>query len=443
MRQLLSCSGQYVVVGWGNRAFAGRLDSSQVLELEPSSPDPSAQVVDQTQAREVQAVSIFTLANGNIWCAVARYDKSLCLYAIDNGGERAAGHGEQPVILHPRMTYKTSKRVTSLCFATVKDTEKSSNDLTVVIAADLAGDAVAFSLESVAADGDAKDDASSKNNHHRRLLLGHTATMLTCVLVSLDSTGQQRIFTADRDEKIRVSSFPNTHVIEGFLLGHEAFVACLDVAQENALARCVSCSGDGSVRMWDYLSMEELGKFEIAKDGADKECLPTRVVMNGKGDAVIVCVDGPKSVQVLCWKETEKFFEPRASPDDAGTVLASTWVDKEKIITLANGPQHIRAHCLPREEEETVVLDFEFLLLASLNKLAADGKLVLPTSILERDEFGTLKMRKQEERRVNNTDRAWNDAARVDVAKERDRRYKKRKKDRQDGGAAETDENEV
>jgi hypothetical protein len=81
--------------------------------------------------------------------------------------------------------------------------------------------------------------------------------------------------------------------------------------------------------------------------------------------------------------------------------------------------------------EDGAVRQVELPLVKVLNRLAADEKCSLPSSILERDEFGVLKMQKQVERRVQNRDRAWNDAARIDVAKERDRRYKKRKKDRE------------
>ena len=46
------------------------------------------------------------------------------------------------------------------------------------------------------------------------LLLGHVS-ILTCML-----TTPTRIITGDRDEKIRVSKFPNAYNIESFCLGH-------------------------------------------------------------------------------------------------------------------------------------------------------------------------------------------------------------------------------
>lgn len=58
---------------------------------------------------------------------------------------------------------------------------------------------------------------------HRRsaLLLGHTASVGTCLALSPDGS---LLASGDRDEKVRVSHFPCTLVVQGYLTGKFIFV---------------------------------------------------------------------------------------------------------------------------------------------------------------------------------------------------------------------------
>jgi tRNA (guanine-N(7)-)-methyltransferase subunit TRM82 len=89
----------------------------------------------------------------------------------------------------------------------------------------------------------------------RRLLLGHTASILTGLNVA-----SGLILTADRDEKVRVSAFPDTQLIRGYLLGHTSFISTMDVVVSTTTEHtlCVTGSGDGSVRLWDCVSCYEI-----------------------------------------------------------------------------------------------------------------------------------------------------------------------------------------
>ena len=66
-------------------------------------------------------------------------------------------------------------------------------------------------------DTEADTLASHENPSGGTLILGHTS-LLTTFLLSPDET---HIITADRDEHIRVSWFPQGHTIESFCLGHK------------------------------------------------------------------------------------------------------------------------------------------------------------------------------------------------------------------------------
>lgn len=69
------------------------------------------------------------------------------------------------------------------------------------------------------------------------------------------------ILTSDRDEKIRVTNSPAYHEIETFCLGHRQFVSSLTLLTENLL---LSCSGDKSIRLWNFVSGKELSTTEVS-----------------------------------------------------------------------------------------------------------------------------------------------------------------------------------
>ncbi|OWZ05923.1 hypothetical protein PHMEG_00021898 [Phytophthora megakarya] len=79
-----------------------------------------------------------------------------------------------------------------------------------------------------------------------KTLLGHTTSMVTHVAVNHDSS---LLLTADRDEKLRVSRFPNAAIIESYCLGHAASltkVACSAATPDLV----VSTSMDNTLKLW-------------------------------------------------------------------------------------------------------------------------------------------------------------------------------------------------
>jgi WD40 repeat protein len=54
------------------------------------------------------------------------------------------------------------------------------------------------------------------------------------------SSNNKLIFTADRDEKIRCSKYPDSHQIEYFLLGHTQAVANIAVLSEDQYLLSIS-----------------------------------------------------------------------------------------------------------------------------------------------------------------------------------------------------------
>ena len=91
------------------------------------------------------------------------------------------------------------------------------------------------------------------------LLLGHLSQLLDLAL----SHGGDLVLTADRDEKIRVSNFPNAYNILNFCLGHTEFVTCLCLAEEKD--HVLSGSGDGTVRLWNYRQGVQLACQDVTE----------------------------------------------------------------------------------------------------------------------------------------------------------------------------------
>jgi tRNA (guanine-N(7)-)-methyltransferase subunit TRM82 len=98
------------------------------------------------------------------------------------------------------------------------------------------------------------------------LLLGHVSMLIDIVSVTVpgpqDAKPRTYVLTADRDEHIRVSRYPQGHVIEGFCLGHESFVSKLLIPTWDATT-LVSGGGDDFLLLWDWRSGKALQRVDV------------------------------------------------------------------------------------------------------------------------------------------------------------------------------------
>jgi tRNA (guanine-N(7)-)-methyltransferase subunit TRM82 len=418
----------------------------------------------QTQlSQQIQAVAIHQdpQQESVLWCAISRFSKNLSIYRIqtdDGTVERTS-------------SYLVPKRISALCFARVpaETSSASSSSLDVVVAGDLSGDAIAYALcdrkipsTSLKPVIDKEDDEDEDHldgigtGIDRRLLLGHTASMLTGVKVAEaevlhDSEQSQRvvdikswILTSDRDEKIRVSMFPESFIIHGYLLGHQAFVSCLD-AKGN---RCASVSGDDSLRLWDFVDLKQLAvATEISlnndkneNDEYDEIRVPSRVAMDSFGDIVATICDDSKILKL--WKVCPRASIGNSKDDHALELHCSVYFDcpaqplaigfagYRKLVVLMTDPEYIQILTVTNKgvKDLTVTLDEDDdQITKKLRTLANNHSIPMPERLLEKDEHGNLKMQKMNERRSGATLQPWNNAERKQIAKERDERSRKRK----------------
>ncbi|XP_066151180.1 tRNA (guanine-N(7)-)-methyltransferase non-catalytic subunit wuho [Euwallacea fornicatus] len=98
------------------------------------------------------------------------------------------------------------------------------------------------------------------------LILGHLSVISDMLITDCGNY----IITSDRDEKIRVSHFPNAYNIVTYCLGHTEFVSALKLIKKTKVL--LSASGDGTIRMWDYLQGKQIGLIDT-KNLVDKSLL--------------------------------------------------------------------------------------------------------------------------------------------------------------------------
>ncbi|CAH1786002.1 unnamed protein product, partial [Owenia fusiformis] len=115
-----------------------------------------------------------------------------------------------------------------------------------VIIGDKSGDVFTFSTKNCEQPG--------------QLILGHLSLLLDTIVTKND----EFIITSDKDEKIRVSRYPNGYTIESYCLGHTQYVTALCYVEDVDLL--ISGAGDSTIRGWSYKQGEELCCIDCRND---------------------------------------------------------------------------------------------------------------------------------------------------------------------------------
>jgi len=262
------------------------------------------------------------------FCGVSRFDKSLSIYDFSNEIDMSCDEKSKVKNIHPYLIHVTERKVIALEFFNFNKNEEPF----AIAAADLQGDVTAYPLDN--------------NMKKKRLLLGHTTSILTGIKIY-----NGFIYTSDRDRKVRVSFFPNTFEIDGYLLGHSDYISSFDICDN----KCVTCSGDGSIRLWDCNTYEQVSLFDFSKDGSTN--ILSNVCMNPNGQLVAVVRllgkeepsdDSSSSIEIL--EESSMTMTNLQSISCPVTPLGLTFTSNTSLIVLALEPYYFLHYQLSKDE---------------------------------------------------------------------------------------------
>jgi tRNA (guanine-N(7)-)-methyltransferase subunit TRM82 len=103
------------------------------------------------------------------------------------------------------------------------------------------------------------------------LLLGHVSILTGLLLSGPRGSPKRCVITADRDEHIRISRYPQSFIVEGWCLGSKSFINALHLLpppsppSESGPQLLFSGGGEDVIRIWDWRTGKCLGSVEIVK----------------------------------------------------------------------------------------------------------------------------------------------------------------------------------
>ncbi|RDW78136.1 hypothetical protein BP5796_05988 [Coleophoma crateriformis] len=192
-----------------------------------------------------------------------------------------------------------------------------------------------------------KTDPTFEHN----LLLGHVS-MLTDLLLTTRN-GRKYIITADRDEHIRISrGMPQTHIIEGFCLGHTEFISrlCIPAGRDDIL---VSGGGEDELYIWDWLSGKLLSKAALRNhvDSAVRDASPeagskkptvsgiyhAKASVQDSRDLIIVSCEAVPALFVYCLtaQKTLEHHQTVSLPGNALSVAINTVGGASQMLVVS------------------------------------------------------------------------------------------------------------
>jgi WD40 repeat protein len=384
----------------------------------------------EEQMNEICAVAIISDYNESsdtiiLRCAVARNNKSLDIYTVKLEKKLLPKTSSQSPSLH----YRTPKRVSCFAFANIDATTSESSSISstnkapLLLSGDVAGDSHAYNLLEKG----------------QRLLLGHTASMLTDIAI-VNGDGESKsslLLTADRDEKIRISRFPEAQVIEGFLLGHTAYVTGFVVLPSSSSALAVSCGGDMTLRLWDLTAHNEISSTttvaadsnEMSDEKENTNEIPTAIAASCCGRIVAVIFDDSRRLSIF--KITPTSLELLGNVECPSQPLSINFTSTA-LTVLMKDPDYIAIYDIKHDNEDIAkpiaVLRNEIRVMQALRNIASDKNIAMPNTILEKDDHGNPVIRKENETRgPAATEAPWNRVERIEIAKEREKRRTKKK----------------
>jgi tRNA (guanine-N(7)-)-methyltransferase subunit TRM82 len=201
-----------------------------------------------------------------------------------------------------------------------------------------------------------------------KLLLGHVSMLTDATFAVREVDGKSRgyILTADRDEHIRISrAAPQSHIIEGFCLGHTEFVSKLCLIPGTDLL--VSGGGDDWIGVWDWPNFMQKASINIRQHlskylVATPEDKDPQVAVSGIWAVPVQNQPGNHAIVVACEKVPALLLLSSSTVGDS--VAKVTVVDQQlqglNPLDVAVG-QHVAVSLDARLDDQKRVVALQFV----------------------------------------------------------------------------------
>ncbi|CAO3616772.1 unnamed protein product [Cunninghamella blakesleeana] len=215
-------------------------------------------------------------------------------------------------------------------------------------------------------------------------IVGHVS-MLTDVVLSND---QKYVITADRDEHIRVSRFPNGYNIETFCLGHTDVITIIRLLpwDTNIL---ISAGGDNTIRTWDFVKGKEIQSLNYLEhinkyipEDIDKTKLPivSNIKFSVNTNTIAVVIAKIPGVLLFKWNQEEKSLEYKEIIECNQTILDVEFDLENKlwVSLLPNTDADDLVTIFENIDEKFKQIDKENPILKSVNAIKVQSVELLP-----------------------------------------------------------------
>lgn len=305
-------------------------------------------------------------------------------------------------------------------------------DSTILLVADKTGDVYHFPLKGDASsiekcDSGGSNDGETKNTDENKAeepqtLLGHLSMLLDLAMTS----DRRYVITCDRDEKIRISHYPNSYNIESFCLGHREFVTQIELlpGEEPLL---LSCSGDGTIKLWNYLKgqclstadlhehstsllhqFEEYCQERVTDSEDAKRFLPDYpaiknfAVCNTQEDDCFVAVVMDRVPAIFLYKiDNKKLQYISTTKVPNSTPLVVTWLISGELLVEHNSPDKPLGVFQLQQNSLTLLEDHPLIAFGKKHKdYFVEGKKELSVDILYKQRYDNVAdyLKKKQER---------------------------------------------
>ncbi|VDM38372.1 unnamed protein product [Toxocara canis] len=161
-------------------------------------------------------------------------------------------------------------------------------------------------------------------------LLGHMSMVLD---VALSDDGRF-VLSGDRDEKLRISRYPQSFIIHRFCLGHTSYVSSVCVVAQFAF----TSGGDGTIRAWN---IEEGTTVAVLDRFAKKPICCMRKYHSAKVDPqemikLAIVLDGSAIVSIVTFDARNSLFDVMCELNAPSNMVDVAFCDPHHVVAVTN-----------------------------------------------------------------------------------------------------------